>query len=149
MIQNAIDYTKPKILEFIKESQIDAIGFVAPTNERTLQFMSELEKSLELKLPKIQITKVLTPVKVAQKTLKSIADRIENADKTFTVNSDQYYQNILLIDDFIGSGSTLQQIAKKLREQGIATSKIAGLAIVGSENGVVNNSNKFETIIEA
>jgi adenine/guanine phosphoribosyltransferase-like PRPP-binding protein len=149
LIQNAIDFTKTQILSLIKELNIEAIGYVAPTNQRTIQFMTELEKKLNIDLPKIQITKIQTPVKVAQKTLKSIEDRIENADKTFEISSSQSYNKILLIDDLIGSGSTLQQTAKKLRDQKIATGQIIGLAIVGSENGVVNTSAKFETLVEA
>jgi hypoxanthine-guanine phosphoribosyltransferase len=149
LIQNAIESAKPKIIDLIKDNNIDAIGFVAPTNQRTIQFMTELENILDLDLPKIEISKLQTPVKVAQKTLKSLDDRIENADKTFLISSDKSYKKILLIDDLIGSGSTLQQIAKKLRDQKIATDQIIGLAIVGSENGVVNNSTKFETLVEA
>ena len=149
LIDQTIQTTKGLILNFITTQKIEAVGFVAPTNQRTVQLMAELEKALDLQLPKISITKVQTPVRVAQKSLKSMDDRIENASQTFIVTSNQKYNNILLIDDLIGSGSTLNQIAKKLRNQNIATGSITGLAIVGSENGIVNNSTKFEVVTEA
>lgn len=149
LIDIAIETVKDTIRNFVITQKIDAVGFIAPTNERTIQLMTELQNTLNLQLPKILITKVITPVRVAQKSLKSMDDRIENASQTFTVASDKAYNNILLIDDLIGSGSTLNQIAKKLRNQNIATGSITGLAMVGSENGIVNNSTKFETVTEA
>jgi predicted amidophosphoribosyltransferase len=39
------------------------------------------------------------------------------------------YENILLIDDAVGSGSTLNETAKKIRQRGQCRGKIIGLAI--------------------
>ena len=44
------------------------------------------------------------------------------------------YKHILLIDDAVGSGSTLNQIAGKIKKKGVAQ-KVTGLAIVGSFKG--------------
>ncbi len=44
------------------------------------------------------------------------------------------YNHILLIDDAIGSGATMNQVAGKLKNKKIAK-KITGLAIVGSFKG--------------
>jgi predicted amidophosphoribosyltransferase len=41
---------------------------------------------------------------------------------------------VLLLDDAVGSGSTLNQIAGKLKQKDIAK-KVTGLAIVGSFKG--------------
>ncbi|MEO8414009.1 MAG: hypothetical protein ABI472_10130 [Ginsengibacter sp.] len=44
------------------------------------------------------------------------------------------YNHVLLIDDAIGSGSILNQVAGKIKRKGIAK-KITALAIVGNFKG--------------
>lgn len=45
------------------------------------------------------------------------------------------YNNILLIDDAIGSGATLNETAAQIKNKGICKGKIIGLAITGSFKG--------------
>lgn len=45
------------------------------------------------------------------------------------------FTNIVLIDDAVGSGATLNETAKKIRAQGLCRGKIIGLAITGSAKG--------------
>lgn len=66
--------------------------------------------------------------------MSKIEERITNAENTFAVSETVKYQNVLLIDDAVGSGSTLNQIAGKLKKKGIAQ-QITGCAIVGSFKG--------------
>ncbi len=69
---------------------------------------------------------------MAQKSLKTGAQRIQNAENTIHIWLDEKsYKRVLLIDDFVGSGATLNTTAKKLKVRGIANS-IIGLAIVGN-----------------
>ena len=79
--------------------------------------------------------KVKTPVIVPQKTLNKLEDRIINARETIVVDDTSKYTNILLIDDAVGSGATLNEVAKKIRQKGICSGKIIGLAITGSVKG--------------
>jgi predicted amidophosphoribosyltransferase len=44
------------------------------------------------------------------------------------------FKRVILIDDAVGSGSTLNQIAGKIKEKGVAQ-EITGLAVVGSFKG--------------
>jgi predicted amidophosphoribosyltransferase len=53
---------------------------------------------------------------------------------SFAVKGLASYQNLLLIDDAVGSGATLNQIARKIKVKDIAKT-IIGLAIVGSYKG--------------
>ncbi|MBY0435445.1 MAG: hypothetical protein K2U26_15180 [Cyclobacteriaceae bacterium] len=69
-----------------------------------------------------------------QKSLGKIEERINNAEHTFAVNETVNYKHLLLIDDAVGSGSTLNQIAGKIKHKGIAK-KVTGLAVVGSFKG--------------
>ena len=66
--------------------------------------------------------------------MNKIEERINNAENTFTINETVKYNHILLIDDAVGSGSTLNQIAGKIKQKGVAQ-KITGLAVVGSFKG--------------
>jgi predicted amidophosphoribosyltransferase len=74
-------------------------------------------------------------VAVPQKTLNKLADRIENAKNTIVVSGDSSFHNILLIDDAVGSGATLNETAKKVRDKKMCKGKIIGLAVTGSFNG--------------
>ncbi|KKP58369.1 MAG: hypothetical protein UR51_C0006G0005 [Candidatus Moranbacteria bacterium GW2011_GWF1_34_10] len=118
----------------IKLYKIDALGFIPPTVKREIQFMKELEKNLHPKIKKILITKVKTEIIVPQKTLNKLNDRIENARKTIIVNESGRYKNILLIDDAIGSGATLNETAIQIKKKNIAK-KVIGLSITGSFKG--------------
>jgi predicted amidophosphoribosyltransferase len=77
---------------------------------------------------------------VPQKTLTKLEDRVENAKNTIVVDDTHTYDILLLIDDALGSGSTLNETAQKVKKQGLAKT-IIGLAITGSFSG-------FEVISE-
>ena len=64
-----------------------------------------------------------------------MSDRIENAKNTIVVDEKGTFKNILLIDDAVRSGATLNETAKKIKDRKICKGKIIGLAIVGSFKG--------------
>jgi predicted amidophosphoribosyltransferase len=126
---------KENILSIIKRFNIDAIGFIPPTVKREVQFMRELEKTLDIRLPQLKIVKVKGQIAIPQKTLSKLIDRIENAQKTIIVAETRKFNNILLIDDAVGSGSTLNETASQIRVKGLCNKNIIGLAITGSLKG--------------
>lgn len=69
------------------------------------------------------------------KTSEKLEDRIINARETIYIDEKGSYKNILLIDDAVGSGATLNELAKKIRKNKICSGKIIGLAVTGSLNG--------------
>ncbi len=83
----------------------------------------------------MNIVKATGSVPVAQKTLSKLEDRVENARNTIFIRGNLQYENILLIDDAIGSGSTLNETAKKLKEKDLVKNKVIGLALTGSFKG--------------
>lgn len=141
LINELADTIAPDIDKVIKQHSIDGVGFIPPTVKRELQLMKQLEKRLNLNLKTLTIIKVKTPVAVAQKTLNKLEDRIINAKETIMVEGSGKYKNILLIDDAVGSGSTLNETAKKIRQKNMCNGDIIGLAITGSFKG-------FEVISE-
>ena len=89
-----------------------------------------------LKLPKIDLVKAYRgEIPIAQKTLSKLEDRIENARSSiFIKNTKAKYETVLLIDDAVGSGASINEVARKLKEENIAK-KVVGVAIVGSYKG--------------
>lgn len=128
---------KPLLLKIISEFEIDAVAFIPPSVPRIIQFMTELEDSLNLPLARINLKKSRAgDVIVAQKTLEKIDERVVNARDTIFIKDTKIpFKNILIIDDAVGSGASLNETAKKLKVLLPTESKIIGFAIVGSFKG--------------
>jgi hypoxanthine-guanine phosphoribosyltransferase/biotin operon repressor len=135
IIHQLADEIAPQIRTVILKHAIDGILFIPPTVKREIQFMKELEKRLSLPISTLSVTKVKTEIIVPQKTLSKLADRVENAHRTIIVDETKKYTNILLIDDAVGSGSTLNETARHIRQKGLCAGSIVGLAITGSFKG--------------
>src|SRR3989344_5333782 len=134
IIKQIMEEIKPKIILLIKKYKIDAVGFVPWTVKRDIQFMRELEKGLSLSIKTIKIDKVKTEVIVPQKTLSKLPDRVENAKKTLFVTETGKCKNLLIIDDAVGSGATINHLAQQAKEKKI-TKKVIGLSVTGSFKG--------------
>ncbi|HUC78703.1 MAG TPA: hypothetical protein VMQ58_00470 [Candidatus Saccharimonadales bacterium] len=141
MINQIAEIARPTIKQLMDKYGVDGVGFIPPTVKRNLQLMKQLEVSLNLSVKKINIVKLKTPIIIPQKTLSKIEDRTINARQTIEIEDYGKYNNILLIDDAVGSGSTLNEVAKKIRQKNLCRGKIIGLSIVGSFKG-------FEVISE-
>ena len=135
LIRELSQLIKKRIEFVIQKHKVDAVGFIPPTVKREVQFMRELEKNIALNTPSISIVKIKTDVAVPQKTLSKLQDRIENAHTTLVVDEKRKYKNILLIDDAVGSGSTLNETAKQLKSKKLVGNNVIGLAITGSFKG--------------
>lgn len=134
IMQEVINNIKPDVQYLINKKKIEAIGFIPPTVKRQTQFMKILEQALKISLPKIKIVKVQTEIITPQKTLSKLQDRIENADNTIFVKKENKYKNVLLIDDALGSGATLNQVACKIKKGKIGKN-VYGYALTGSVKG--------------
>lgn len=134
LMNEIIEMTRDKILSLINKKKIDAVGFIPPTIKRHLQFMQVLQKGYNLPLSHLTLLKVSGEIPVPQKALSKIEDRIVNAQSSIVVRDSRKYNNVLLIDDAVGSGATINETAAKLKLKGTAK-KIIGLAITGSFKG--------------
>jgi len=135
LIKEIVALIQPSIERLIKKWKIDGVGFIPPTVKREIQFMKQLQHHLRLKAGAIPILKIKTEIIVPQKTLNKLGDRVENAQRTIVVNSNQPYKNILLIDDAVGSGATINETAAQLNAKGLCKGRIIGFAITGSFKG--------------
>lgn len=134
LMREIISLTKNKVFELVKEKKIEAVGYIPPTIKRHLQFMTVLKKGYNISLPHINLLKVTGAIPVPQKALSKIEDRIENARASIIARETRHFNNVLLIDDAVGSGATINETALKLKQKKIAE-KIFGLAITGSFKG--------------
>lgn len=141
LIKQLVDEIRPQVTKLLGKYKIDAILFVPPTVKREVQFMKELERYLNFSLPTITVVKVKTPIIIPQKTLNKLGDRVENARQTIIVDDTRVFKNILLIDDAVGSGATLNETARQIKQKKLCKGKLIGLAITGSFKG-------FEVISE-
>jgi DNA-binding MarR family transcriptional regulator len=124
--------TRPsKLCEILK---VDAVLFVPPTIRREVQLMKFIQTHSNLSLPVVQIKKISGIIPVPQKSLTKLEERITNAQNTFSINETRVFKHILLIDDAVGSGATVNEIAGKIKQKGVAK-KVSALAITGSFKG--------------
>lgn len=134
LMKKVFEQVIPKLNQVTKNGNYDAVGFIPPSVPRTIQFMKELQKKINIQLPIIPIEKIKNNIIIQQKSLKDMQDRIQNAENTLVVVGKQKYKKVLLIDDFTGSGATLNVVAKKIKQKHIAE-EVAGITITGSMNG--------------
>lgn len=131
---------KQRLFNFIESENVDAILFVPPTIGRKVQIMHVLEKLLNIPLPKVRITKIKTEIVIPQKALSKLFERKENAKNTFHIPEQTSFEHILILDDAVGSGTTINEISLKIKDKKLCK-RISGLAITGSFKG-------FEVISE-
>lgn len=134
LMQEIISLTKNKVVALVKEKKIEAVGYIPPTIKRQLQFMQVLRKGFNLPLPHLNLVKVSGAIPVPQKALSKIEDRIANARASIVVKETRQFGNVLLIDDAVGSGATINETATKMKQKGTAK-KVFGLAVTGSFKG--------------
>ncbi len=134
LMQIMMKEIEEKIKLFIEKNNIDAVAFVPPTIRREIQIMKFIQQKLNLSLPHIEIQKISGIIPIPQKSLSKMNERIKNAENTFAVVDKRNFKHVLLIDDAVGSGSTLNQIAEKIKNKKVAQ-KVTGIAVVGSFKG--------------
>ena len=75
-------------------------------------------------------------VPIAQKSLSRLSERISNAQQTIFIKNQNFnFNRILVIDDAVGSGTTINESANKLTHTGLKEEnnrKIFGYVVVGS-----------------
>lgn len=124
------------IHHIVAKHNINTIAWIPHSIPRKIPFLSEFKKNIHLPLNSIEIVKAYTgEIPVAQKSLSKIQERIENARKTIFIKSLVPSQNkILLIDDAVGSGATLNETALKIMQNDFVKTLI-GFVVVGSYKG--------------
>ena len=134
LMRSMLEEIGPRIYDFARNHQVDAVGFIPPTVRREVQLMKVMAGGLKLPLPVINIKKLSGLIPVPQKSLPKLQERIDNASSSFAIIENRSFKHVLLIDDAVGSGATLNQVAEKVKNKQVAQ-RVSGLAIVGSFKG--------------
>lgn len=134
MIKEVAEKVRPSVEKVVIKHNVGAIGYIPPTVKRSVQLMDELKRIIRSPLPEILLEKITGEVRVPQKTLSKLEDRIQNARASIFISERRTFETILLVDDAVGSGATLNEVARKLKECGTAH-QVIGLAIAGSAKG--------------
>jgi len=121
LIKDSLSEIILKLECVIKKWNFDAIAITPWSIDRKNQLLHFLKKELEyLWLPFVNIIKYYpNNIPIPQKSIKTRVWRIKNARNTIFVDDEntKKYSKIFLIDDFVWSGSTLNETASKLKKQ--------------------------------
>ena len=120
---------------------IYSIADIAPSLKAQILYL--IDQLLDPSIPRIPLVKYSpSKILIPQKSLKRPEDRIQNAKNTIFIKEEDIggYNTVLLIDDFVGSGATLNETAIKLKTAWVK--KIIGFAFFG------NLDLKYEVINE-
>lgn len=125
----------PIIQELIAVWKIQAVAYIPHSIPRILPLLPVIKQELALALPLVKVEKMYAgDIRVAQKSLSKLSDRVENAQRTMFVTGQTPWRRVLLIDDAVGSGATLSEVAHKLKSEK-QVEFVGGFAIVGSYKG--------------
>lgn len=134
LINQCLDMIVLQINCLIRTQSIDAIAITPRSITRTNQLLHILKSRLHsIWLPFVTLIKYFpNQIPVPQKSLKTREQRIRNATDTIIVDdiNAKNYHRVLLIDDFVGSWSTLNITAKKLKDAWVK--EVIGCAFVGN-----------------
>lgn len=135
-IKEISELIKPQLESLIKNKNIEAIAWTPHSISRKVMFLKELKKLLNINLTEIEVVKVFAGnIPIAQKSLSKLSDRIENASSTLYLKTQQTEaKNVLIIDDALGSGATMNEIARKIKKR-LNVKNVHAYAVVGSYKG--------------
>ncbi len=121
LINRSIDEIFIKLECIIRKKKFDAIAITPWSIDRKNQLLGFLKDRLKiLWIPFVNVIKFYpNNIAIPQKSLKTREQRIQNAKNTIFIDDSEVkkYKKVFLIDDFVGSGSTLNETARKLKEE--------------------------------
>lgn len=136
LIAESIAEIFPKLECHILRGNYDAIAITPWSIRRENQLLWILKKELMIfNLPFIHVIKYSqSGIFIPQKSLKTRQERIQNAQNTIFIDDENMkkYKKIFLIDDFVWSWATLNETAKKLKNEGVQ--EVIWFAFVGNIN---------------
>jgi hypothetical protein len=137
LIATIASQVRQTVVIYLIDNSIDFVAYIPATIPRNIQFMTEFARQLALPKPAISLVKLkVGDVIVAQKTLSKLEERVSNARGSIMVSTSPNIikgKRILLIDDAVGSGASMNETARKLKIAGATF--VAGFAPVGSFKG--------------
>jgi hypoxanthine-guanine phosphoribosyltransferase/DNA-binding Lrp family transcriptional regulator len=139
LIYKVANLVKPTIEKIITNKNVTAVAFLPHSKKRTIQFMSRFKEYLNLNIKKEVVLGKIYPdkIRVEQKSLKTRTERIKNAQKTIVIKEFPDVndgETILIIDDVLGTGSSIHCVASKIKDRNQKANVIA-YVVVGNVDG--------------
>ena len=97
--------------------------------------MTFLKKRLALNIPIINAQKNSSLLPIQQKNLKRLKDKIIHAKKSIEIEKTEAYKKVLIIDDVLDSGASINEVAKKLIQQKLTTEVYAFTVVANVKQG--------------
>lgn len=121
LINESLNEIFIKIECIIQKENFDAIAITPWSIDRKNQLLWFLKNKMQIfDLPFVNVIKYYpNEIAIPQKSLKKREERIQNARNTIFIDDKNIkkYKKVFLIDDFVWSGSTLNETASKLKKE--------------------------------
>ncbi|MEG1972898.1 MAG: phosphoribosyltransferase family protein [Oscillospiraceae bacterium] len=136
-VDNFLQYIPIDLKEFIVENNIDILVCVPVHKSKFYQKEFDLPQEMTKKIAKLTKTeynfKLIAKVKKTKNQHDlSIKERKTNLDGAFSVKGDVTGKNILVIDDILTTGHTLDTVAQQFKAAG--SGKVIGMTFAYSEH---------------
>ncbi len=118
-----------QIHAFIDECMIDAVAFVPSSTAAGKTFMREWKEYLDLPFPHINLVHPSNGDNVPQSAISMTTHKTANAEQNMAIDDHRCYTHVLLLDDTVLTGATLQSTAAALLDQG-RTQQVSAFAII-------------------
>lgn len=137
LMKKSLDLIQNRLFCLIAKIKPDAIAIAPHSIYRKNQLLKHLKYRLnELWIEFVWLEKYFpNKIPIPQKSLKTREQRIQNARNTIIISNPKIiskYEKVLLIDDFVWSGATLNETALKLKMNW--TKEVIWFAFVGNTN---------------
>ena len=138
LVHDYIVSSVKKINVVVGKEGVDGVAFIPPTAIRKVQIMRLLQTEFVNHnchgADDVGIRRDFSDsnlLRQEQKHVASVKNRIINARNTYkVVRSGKSYKKLLLVDDLVGSGATVNEVARKFKESGVAE-EVHCLCLVG------------------
>ena len=96
---------------------INAIALTPPSISRKVQILDLVDQLVDPSIPRIPLIKYSpSKILISETSLRRPEERIQNVKNTIFIREEDIdYHTVLLVDDFVGSGATLNETAIKLK----------------------------------
>jgi len=125
--------TERQIHEVIEEYGIDAVAFIPGCTSQGKALMNRWKEALDLPLPHVNLVRAIEENPLSQDRISLQSDRELAAEGTLAVSDHRRFQHVLLLDDEVLSGTTIQHAAHSIKESEVAETVSAYALIFSKE----------------
>ncbi len=126
--------TERQIHDMITEYGIEAVAFVPGATDVGKTFMKQWQQTLDLPLPHINLVRVAQDTNVPQGAISLQRDREDYTSYTMVPGDHRRFRHVLLLDDSVISGTTINQAAQSLLKEEV-TERVSAFTLLFARKG--------------